>query len=282
MPGELPKADTIGHAMRAVADLVAEVRDFAASLSVEGVQEFVVDNVVRTRDYLGSVPMDEEAVMACQIGLAVGLCVMTFLVMFPGEPFDYTKLDGGKGEGGEHEVITPKTTKPGAIVTEEETELAEKDKIAAKADSEAVSELTAQITKASKQPKSKDPKSTKEELSMEWDDAKIIKKFSRVQKVFALSDEQMKLAIDNARREAAGQKVSMNDVNNTADGDGFSLSQKVDVVVYVSLILAFIYFARRDFGGEAGRYIRIYFPREARLLGIGGGIGEEVWKANGI
>ena len=100
------------------------------------------------------------------------------------------------------------------------------------------------------------------------------------QKLFGLSDEQMNLAIENARKEDAGEKITRNDVNAQADGDGFSLSQKVDVFVYASLFAALLYFGSRDFGNSAGRYFRIYFPREARALGITGDVNEEVWVNN--
>jgi len=45
------------------------------------------------------------------ISLSVYVCVCSFLTFFSGEPFDYTKLDGGRGDGeANEEDITPRTT----------------------------------------------------------------------------------------------------------------------------------------------------------------------------
>ena len=106
----------------------------------------------------------------------------------------------------------------------------------------------------------------KEPLSLDLSTEEIMARTSKVQKVFGLSDSQMALAVENAKKESRGVKISENDVS--FGSDGFSASQKVDMIVYAGLFAALIYFANRDFGADAGRWFYTYFPREAKALGI--------------
>ncbi|GMI24040.1 hypothetical protein TeGR_g12074 [Tetraparma gracilis] len=264
----MPDNSLIGTVVRSISTGLEDISLFLSSLTVASIQAFFISVYEATRDYVTSVPIDDDHKQALSMGLGLGLAIAITLTMFPGEPFDYTKLDGGKEEG------TPVDKEDEAAIddsaTPEEKEAAEKRKVASKTSKEAVAEISKQIKKA-----------PDGQLSMDWDEARILKKMKRVQKIFGLTDEQMFQAIANAKKEHAGQKVTMNDVNAQADGDGFSLSQKVDVFVYAALILAFFYFVRRDgVDGSIGRAFRVHFPKEARALGIVGDLNEEVWRMN--
>eukprot|EP00518_Triparma_eleuthera_P010705 CAMPEP_0182488272 /NCGR_PEP_ID=MMETSP1319-20130603/48327_1 /TAXON_ID=172717 /ORGANISM="Bolidomonas pacifica, Strain RCC208" /LENGTH=282 /DNA_ID=CAMNT_0024690399 /DNA_START=206 /DNA_END=1054 /DNA_ORIENTATION=+ len=221
------------------------------------------------RDYIMSVDLSDDAKLSLQIGCALGVCVVTFLVMYPGEPFDYSKVDGGKEpkkqkkgqkkKDGSEKIVRQRTfrkkagKKDGADQeVEEEGEEGEGDK----APSSVKEKLAA------------DPA-----LSLSWPTSKIASKMSKMQKILGLTDEQLREAIEAAKREDAGY-----DPNEVGGGDEgtMSLSQKVDVVVYACLFLALIYFGRRDFGPQGARVFRSYFPREAEALGIRADIDEVV------
>ena len=206
--------------------------------------------------YLSSIDVDPDTVLALRIGLVAGIGVVALLAAFPGEPFDYTKLDGGVQETSEvkqkkkREEEESSSKEDGKKPTSEEEQKRQ-----------AVNEkLRAEAEKAA--------------LSLDWETDKIIKKTAKLQKLFRLSDEDMRTAIENAKLENAGQQIKSNDVDN---GDArMSISAKVDFVVYSTLIILMIYFFKRDYGaGNFNRLIMRYFPKEGKALGMYGGDGQE-------
>ena len=52
------------------------------------------------RSYYDGLEVAEDTRNAVIIGMCCGIGFLSFLVFFPGEPWDYSKLDGGKGEVG--------------------------------------------------------------------------------------------------------------------------------------------------------------------------------------
>ncbi len=214
--------------VRTIVEVSAAVKHALANMSVENMQKAATSNYSALAAYLGNLAIDDDAKLALQVGVALGVVVLTLLLMFPGEPFDYTKLDGGAAE---------------------REESAERKRL------ESVSGVTKQI-------------SADKALDMEWPAEKIAAKTAKLQKLFGLTDEQMAQAISDAKAEFKGEKVAANDVNARAEGDSISLSQKVDFIVYATLIGLAIYFMRRDHGEGFSRFLMIYFPREAKALGL--------------
>ena len=198
------------------------------------------------KSYLLAINLDKEAVLSLQIGVALGVCILTFLIMYPGEPFDYTKLDGGRGPNSVSSDVTSSSPDVTSSVTSKPSSPNEKNKKnKKKPSSTSSSSSVASTIKEDSQ------------MSLDWPTSKIASKMKKAQKIFGLTDSQLSLAIENAKLESLGQKASYNDVNYKAEGDGLTLSQKVDVVVYVCLFLALFYFVRRDFGGEI-YYLTMY------------------------
>mmetsp|Transcript_3553 Transcript_3553/g.6685 ORF Transcript_3553/g.6685 Transcript_3553/m.6685 type:complete len:274 (+) Transcript_3553:277-1098(+) len=216
------------------------------------------------KSYLLAINLDKEAVLSLQIGVALGVCILTFLIMYPGEPFDYTKLDGGRGPSVVSSDVTSSSSNVTASVTSKPSSPPKKSRKKSKKPPAVVVAVASTIEEDS-------------QMSLDWPTSKIASKMKKAQKIFGLTDEQLELAIENAKLESRGQKASYNDVNYKAEGDGLSLSQKVDVVVYVGLFLALFYFVRRDFGASAARSFRSYFPREAKALGITADLDEYVY-----
>lgn len=164
------------------------------------------------RDYIMSVDLSDDAKLSLQIGCALGVCVVTFLVMYPGEPFDYSKVDGGK---------EPKKQKKGRG-----KKGGKKGKKAGKKDgADQEVEGEGEEGEGDKAPSSvKEKLAADPALSLSWPTSKIASKMSKMQKILGLTDEQLREAIEAAKREDAGY-----DPNEVGGGDEgtMSLSQKV-------------------------------------------------------
>ena len=215
--------------------------------------------------YLNSVNVSDDAKLSLQVGVALGIGVIGFLIIFPGEPFDYTLLDGGVKKEGEED-CGKEGTGNSVNGNKKEKKMGKKD--AGKAPPAA---------EKPEAPTASDKIQQEPALDLSWSTEKIMKKTSKIQKLFMLSNEQMSEAIENAKLENTG--VNPNKVTGgggAGSGDEVSLGAKVDMFVYTTLIVLFAYFAYRDFGeGRMTRLIMQYFPREGAALGLFGGEGQE-------
>ena len=217
-------------------------------------------------------PLQDDTKTALQIGVTLGACVCSFLAFFPGEPFDYTKLDGGRGDGEANE--------------EDRTPLNNKNKKKKKkkrGENLIVNELNSTDANDNdndndndnnNDDNDKDKAEAEPVLSLDWDTAKIMAKTSKMQKLFGLDDNQMNQAIKNAKLEAEGEKITMNRVrqgdaydSNNPDNE-YSLSQKVDFIVYGTLFSLFCYFMNRDFGPQTKLWLINNFPKESKVFGL--------------
>ncbi|GMI06952.1 hypothetical protein TrLO_g13186 [Triparma laevis f. longispina] len=267
---------TIGECVLYVMYTYRDAKAYFVSLdlSPDTLKEYAVGKYEAIEGYVKSIDVDEDAKLSLQIGIALGIALLTFLIMFPGEPFDYTKLDGGKGTAEKEakkekgEKSSKKKKKKGKKEPEPSSSPSSKPSPELSATEIKDRDNTTKVTHEIDQD---------EQMSLDWDTQKIASKMKKAQKMFGLSDEQLALAIENAKKESRGEKLAANDVNFKAEGDGLSLSQKVDVVVYLGLFAALFYFTRRDFGASSARTFRSYFPREAAALGITADLDEYVY-----
>ena len=225
---------------------------------------------------LSKVIIGDDAMLSMQIGLAFGIVIVSLLIMFPGEPFDYTKLDGGKGEAEaklKKQDGAPKSSSsssaPSSPSKHSKKSTSKDAAPAAAPTSSSASDSNSTTTAPSSSPPSISSSLISEPaLDLSWDVDRIMQKTKKLQKLFFLTDDQMSSAIKSAQLESAGQSADANLVSSSEEGDGLSLSAKVDIVVYTTLICAIIYFVRRDFGMGAVRFMIRYFPRESQILGI--------------
>mmetsp|Transcript_21325 Transcript_21325/g.48437 ORF Transcript_21325/g.48437 Transcript_21325/m.48437 type:complete len:88 (+) Transcript_21325:45-308(+) len=85
----------------------------------------------------------------------------------------------------------------------------------------------------------------------------------KVQKVLGLDDDAMRRAIEEARANANEASYGVEPC-----GNGLSITQYVNILVYLLLISVFFYFANRDYGVNFSSWLKQTFPREAAVLGI--------------
>ncbi|GMI21197.1 hypothetical protein TrRE_jg4484, partial [Triparma retinervis] len=191
-----------------------------------------------------------------------GVGIVGYLVAYPGEPFDYQLIDGGRGEGssppsGEKD---DRGKGAGSPVKKSAADVARKE---------------ANLLASEVNP----PAPPGQQLSLDMPTDKIMSKTSKVQKLFGLTDAQMRQAVENAKSESRGQAIDLNRVGASGD-DGMSLNQKVDIFVYAMLFGALAYFSTRDGGKSVKRMMMTYFPKEARAMGIFKDEGEVQWRMN--
>lgn len=86
-----------------------------------------------------------------------------------------------------------------------------------------------------------------------------------------LSEAQMSEAVRQAKQtwtKSASDPGSSYANYEVCDTETFSLTQKINWLVYSILIGAFIYFMNRDYDGAIKILFIQYFPREAKTLGF--------------
>ena len=71
--------------------LIRLVEKWSNLLTRERVEYFLLSTYVRITNYLSTVNVNEDALNSLYLGLTIGICVVTYLVIDPGEPtVDYT------------------------------------------------------------------------------------------------------------------------------------------------------------------------------------------------
>eukprot|EP00640_Fibrocapsa_japonica_P002544 CAMPEP_0113944288 /NCGR_PEP_ID=MMETSP1339-20121228/32763_1 /TAXON_ID=94617 /ORGANISM="Fibrocapsa japonica" /LENGTH=256 /DNA_ID=CAMNT_0000949443 /DNA_START=42 /DNA_END=812 /DNA_ORIENTATION=+ /assembly_acc=CAM_ASM_000762 len=198
----------------------------------------------RLKGYLSSLQVREDTIWSLVIGIVLGIAVIVFLVLNPGEPFDYSKRDGGQPHP---EKKTKETDVNSASVKKDK----DKDKKQEKEESE------------------------KKQGPLKFSEEAILKRTGRWSKALGLTEEQVRGIVKdtNAEIEAthaaevAGKPLpESNNVNIRSDG--LSLSRIVDIVVLGGGLLVALYFMNKEYNGAVVNVLRDMFPREAETLGF--------------
>jgi len=261
-------------------------------------------------DLMTGLNLEEDTKKALVIGLCCGVGVLSFLLFFPGEPFDYSKVDGGQRKK-EKRKNRPKN-KSGRNLIIEEIEKSEKARRGENANTKARTESA----ETERETESEQGTRAEPVLDINWDVERIKSKTKKMQKLFRLTDEQMTEVILSAKQvcgagqsakrdlassvfvllndevlcvflvinvpnlfhsiisnnsrpqEAADEERIANEVGGEGSDNSYSLSQKVDVMVYSCLFALLIYFLQRDFGPQLNLFLTTNFPKEAKALGI--------------
>mmetsp|Transcript_6877 Transcript_6877/g.12132 ORF Transcript_6877/g.12132 Transcript_6877/m.12132 type:complete len:255 (-) Transcript_6877:144-908(-) len=197
--------------------------------------------LVQFWDYLRSIDYKNDTFIALAVGLVAGISILVFLAYNPGEPFDYTKEDGGKSQ---REKIRAKIRA--------EKEEAKRDKVK---DGENQPEELKNETKAS------EDMAQSQKRMQELDEEEFLRKGEKFQKMFGLSEEQMRQAVRDANTEIRTGKTP-------ADFERRSWVRTFDTVVILGGIGAFLYFANRDYDGVVLRFFKALLPKETQVLGL--------------
>ena len=134
-----------------------------------------------------------------------------------------------------------------------------------------VSETSEDIIKSAKEGESNETKWAGDDISNE--------KLELIRKISGLTKEEIQVVMQKSKEEAlnSGKESNRrnrtgiygNDINSEEELEDFmTLSTKLNLVVYVVLILAIIYFLNRDYNNLATIWFTTTFPREAATLGI--------------
>ncbi|GMI24662.1 hypothetical protein TrCOL_g10371 [Triparma columacea] len=244
-----------------------QIIQFLSTLQLQTVIQYIQTIYESCKTYILDTELDEDAKLSLKIGLTAGVGIVGYLMAYPGEPFDYTLIDGGRGDKNAED--TPTSEPPSADGDR---------KKGGKKGKKDNKKKDVNLIAAEANPPSKD--GAKGPLSLEMETSDIMKKTSKVQKMFGLSDSQMRQAVENAKLESLGESINLNRVGSGPSDGSMSLSQKVDVFVYMSLFGALVYFSMRDGGGSVKRFLLTYFPKEARAMGIKQNEGEVQWRMN--
>jgi len=225
-----------------------------------------------TLHYFRSIKIQDDTKMALGIGFAVGVAVVIGLMIFPGEPFDYSSneflKDQSKEEKGENKNDKagleadsgtgarsgPKKKKKKVANSEEpKDEGAKEDGSETKDPSPIRASGTEDQATASQPGVSADP----------FKDPKLQADARRAARFLGLSDDQLDKAVEAAKYEyetgvpPPSQGMSAIDV-----------AHLVNHLIIFGLFCATIWAVNKDYGGAATRFFITHFPREATALGI--------------
>lgn len=229
-----------------------------AKVSRERIAEFVYKSI----DEIRHIRLREDTVTSIAVGLVLGLVIIIFLNIFPGEPFDYNTgtipSDPRKKKKMEDPVESPENESSGVSTstsgsTGMRDSLRHRKRDAPCKETERSNEVVdpdidlCEDTCVGKPPEEEDPFSDT-----------IIEKSRKLAEKFGLDDEQFNQAVINAKRQYRnGESASHGEIRTI-----------MNLIIPVSLIVGGIYFMNRDYGGAGTYWLIRLFPKEAAILGF--------------
>ena len=106
----------------------------------------------------------------------------------------------------------------------------------------------------------------KENISKDdMSDEKIKAKLEHTRKSLGFTEEQMDIFIQKAKQKGKDSHSHFQDIEDDLE---LTLTQKLNLLVYGSFIVATIYILNRDYDSVVTLWLIKMFPRESRTLGL--------------
>lgn len=97
------------------------------------------------------------------------------------------------------------------------------------------------------------------------DEDNVVSRSRSIQKVLGISEEDVRDAVRKTKEDVRGGSL--------VESDGFTLSQLLDIIVIIGMIIACLYFVDMEahgIHGDLSRVLQALFPQEFETLGISG------------
>lgn len=209
-------------------------------------------------DYLRSVELREDTVTSIYAGIGLGVGIIVFLSIFPGEPFDYNTGTVPPDPRGRKDVADPASfpeSEAAGFSTSVAGSTGKKNGLRNRKENAAGTEI--EMLKRDADP----DRRRSEELTVEdpFSD-NVIEKSRKLAKIFNLDDEQFEKAVTDAKQQ-------YRDGKSGSDSSG-EITAFMNLIIPVALAAALFYVLNRDYGGAGTYWLTRLFPRETATLGF--------------
>ena len=270
--------------------MIRLVEKWSNLLTRERVEYFLLSTYVRITNYLSTVNVNEDALNSLYLGLTIGICVVTYLVIDPGEPtVDYTStseeeaLDAIKRKLYEQdEAGTKKSSSKQQKEVAEDEELEELERKINELENKGTkSKRGKQMDAPTKDLGESNPSTTKRSSSSsstsELVDQATLKRLEKFEKLKLERrkevDAEADLFLDELKQRGISKEKFKQMLPKDMELDEIKERGKkpwiltiLNYLLPVGLIVFVVYILQRDLSISIPGVIKTYFPREAEVF----------------